>query len=170
MGSESCAFIVSSLQRKRVGAQGLHLNVLLRFEVALFEYLASSCAEGIVHVHVHNSSQPFFGHNSASLTRSRLGLLVESFGRLVAPGLTLLRDLADQAVQAGRPGLSRAALVSGALRELGVALCWGNASLCCSVAYVATRAAGRTPMRGLARPSAEVVKACLVPRVWVWGV
>jgi hypothetical protein len=33
----------------------------------------------------------------------------------------------------------------------------GNASLCRSGAYVATRAAGRTPMRGLARSSAEVV-------------
>jgi hypothetical protein len=32
-----------------------------------------------------------------------------------------------------------------------------DASLCRSGAYVATRAAGRTPMRGLARPSAEIV-------------
>jgi hypothetical protein len=31
------------------------------------------------------------------------------------------------------------------------------------------RAAGRAPMRGLAQPSAEVVSACLLPRVWVWG-
>jgi hypothetical protein len=82
-------------------------------------------------------------------------ILVESFGRLGA--LTLLGDLADQAVQAGGPGLSRAAFISGALRELSVALCRGNASLCRSGAYVATRAAGRSRMRGLARPSAEVV-------------
>jgi hypothetical protein len=82
---------------------------------------------------------------------------VESFGRLGAPALTLLGDLADQAVQAGGPGLSRAAFISGALRELSVALCRGNASLCRSGAYVATRAAGRAPMRGLAQPSAEVV-------------
>jgi hypothetical protein len=82
---------------------------------------------------------------------------VESFGRLGAPALTLLGDLADQAVQAGGPGLSRAAFILGALRELSVALCRGNASLCRSGAYVATRAAGRAPMRGLARPSAEVV-------------
>jgi hypothetical protein len=82
---------------------------------------------------------------------------VGSFGRLGAPALTLLRDLADQAVQAGEPGLSRAAFISGALRELTVALCRGNASLCRSGAYVVTRAAGRTPMRGLARPSAVVV-------------
>jgi hypothetical protein len=82
---------------------------------------------------------------------------VESFGRLGAPALTLLGDLAAQAVQAGGPGLSRAAFISGALRELSVPLCRGNASLCRSGAYVATRATCRTPMRGLARPSAEVV-------------
>jgi hypothetical protein len=95
---------------------------------------------------------------------------VESFGRLGARALTLLGDLADQAVQAGGPGLSRAAFISGALRELRDALFRGNASLCQSGAYVATRASGRTPMRGLARPSAEVVKACPVPRLWVWSV
>jgi hypothetical protein len=85
---------------------------------------------------------------------------VESFGRLGAPALTLLGDLADQAVQAGGPGLSRAAFISGALRELSlgrVALCRGNAPLSRSGAYLATRAAGRTPLRGLAQPSAEVV-------------
>jgi hypothetical protein len=82
---------------------------------------------------------------------------VESLGRLGAPALTLLGDLADQAVQAGGLGLSQAALISGALRELSVALCRGNASLCRSGVYVATCAAGRAPMRGLAQPSAEVV-------------
>jgi hypothetical protein len=76
---------------------------------------------------------------------------------LGAPALTLLGDLADQAVQAGGPGLSQAAFISGALRELSVALCQGNAPLCRSGAYVATRAAGQTPMRGLVRSSAEVV-------------
>jgi hypothetical protein len=97
--------------------------------MASFEYQASSCAEGIAHLHVHTSSQPYFEHNSASLTRSRLGLLVESFGRLGAPALSLLGDLANQAVQAGRPGLSRAAFVWGALQEFGVALYRGNAPL-----------------------------------------
>jgi hypothetical protein len=78
-------------------------------------------------------------------------------GRLGAPALTLLGDLADQAGQAGEAGLSRTAFISGALRQLCVALCRGNASLCRPGAYVATRAAGRAPMRGLAQPSAEVV-------------
>jgi hypothetical protein len=50
---------------------------------------------------------------------------VESFGRLGAPALTLLGDLADQAVQAGWPGLSQAAFISGALRELSIALSLG---------------------------------------------
>jgi hypothetical protein len=67
---------------------------------------------------------------------------------------SLRKSIFTEAVQAGGPGLSRAAFISGAL---SVALCRGNASLCRSGAYVATRAAGRTPMRGLARPSAEVV-------------
>jgi hypothetical protein len=40
---------------------------------------------------------------------------VKSFGHLGVPALTLLGDLADQAVQAGGPGLSRAAFISGAL-------------------------------------------------------
>jgi hypothetical protein len=82
---------------------------------------------------------------------------VESFRRLGVSALMLLGDLADRAVQAGRPGLSRAAFILEALRELSVAISRGYASLCRSGAYVATRAAGRTPMRGLARPSAEVV-------------
>jgi hypothetical protein len=77
---------------------------------------------------------------------------VKSFGCREAPALTLLGDLADQAVQAGGPGLSRAAFMSGALRELSVALCWCIASLCLSGAYVPMRAAGRTLMRGLDRP------------------
>jgi hypothetical protein len=44
-------------------------------------------------------------------------LSVESFGRLGAPALLLLRSLADHAVQAWGPGLSRDAFISGALRE-----------------------------------------------------
>jgi hypothetical protein len=84
-------------------------------------------------------------------------MLGNSFGRLEAPALTQHGDLADQAVQAGGPGLSWAAFILGALRELSVTLCRGNASLCRSGAYVATRTAGLTPMRGLARPLAEIV-------------
>jgi hypothetical protein len=56
-------------------------------------------------------------------------LSVESFGRLGAPALSLPRSLAYNAVQAGGPGLSRDAFISGALRELGVDMCRGNASL-----------------------------------------
>jgi hypothetical protein len=45
-----------------------------------------------------------------------------SFRRLGVPALTLLGDLADQAVQAGELGLFRAAFISGALWELKIAL------------------------------------------------
>jgi hypothetical protein len=94
---------------------------------------------------------------------------LEFFGRLGAPALTLLGVLADHAVQAGGPGLSQAPFISGAFQELSVALCRGDATLCWSGAYVATRAAGWTPIRGLARPSTEMVEACFAPRMWVWG-
>jgi hypothetical protein len=70
---------------------------------------------------------------------------VKSFRRLGAPALTLVGDLADQAVQVGGHGLFRAAFIAGALRELSVALCRGNASLCRSSACVATRASVRAP-------------------------
>jgi hypothetical protein len=72
-------------------------------------------------------------------------MLVESFGRFGALALTLLGDLADKVVQAGRPGLSRATFIAGALRELSVARCRCNASLCRSGAHVTMRASGRTP-------------------------
>jgi hypothetical protein len=54
------------------------------------------------------------------------------------------------AVQAGGPGLSRTAFISGALRELSVALCRGNASLCRLGAYVAPdiRVLRREPLAG----------------------
>jgi hypothetical protein len=80
---------------------------------------------------------------------------VESFGRLGTPPLTLFEDLADQAVQAGGPGLSRDAFITGALRELSAALCRGQASLCLSGACGSTQPSGNTPICGLARPSAE---------------
>jgi hypothetical protein len=56
-------------------------------------------------------------------------LTVESFWRLWTPALSLLHSLADPTVQAGGPGLSQDAFISGALRELGIALCRGKASL-----------------------------------------
>jgi hypothetical protein len=82
-------------------------------------------------------------------------MLVESFGRLGAPALTLLGDLAGQVVQAGGPGLSLGGAPGAELYPL-----LGNSSLCqsgASRASVAMQASGRTPMRGLARPSTEVV-------------
>jgi hypothetical protein len=88
---------------------------------------------------------------------------VESFGRLEAPSLTLLGSLA---------GLASLGLLSSWGRSGSLALPWHRATpslpVCRSGAYVATRAAGRTPMSGLARPSTTVVRACFEPCMWVW--
>jgi hypothetical protein len=69
-------------------------------------------------------------------------LSVELFGRHRAPALSLLRSLADNAVHAEGPGLSRDAFITGALWELGVALCRGNASLGRSGLYALTGVSG----------------------------
>jgi hypothetical protein len=87
-------------------------------------------------------------------------LAVKSFGRLGVPTLSLLPSLADHAVQAGGPGLTRGAFISGALRELGVAMCRGSASLGQSSLYALTQVSGRAPLRGLSCPSAAVVSGC----------
>jgi hypothetical protein len=50
---------------------------------------------------------------------SYVPLSIQSFRRLGAPTLSLLRSLADHVVQAGAPSLPRDAIVSGALQELG---------------------------------------------------
>jgi hypothetical protein len=59
--------------------------------------------------------------------------------------------------EATTTGLSRDAFISGALRELGVALCRGNASLGRSGLYALTRVSGRAPLHSLSCPSTEVV-------------
>jgi hypothetical protein len=60
-------------------------------------------------------------------------------------------------MQAKGSGLSRDAFISRALRELGVALCWGNVSLGRSGLHALKQVAGQAPVCGLACPSAEVV-------------
>jgi hypothetical protein len=50
--------------------------------------------------------------------------------------------------------------LSGALRELSVALCRGNASLGRSGLYALTQASGQAPLRGRSCSSAETVLCC----------
>jgi hypothetical protein len=76
------------------------------------------------------------------------------------PGIGCLQPRAERrpaSPQTGTIYMEQYIIPSGALRELSVAFCRGNASLCRSGAYVATSAASRAPMRGLAQPLAEVV-------------
>jgi hypothetical protein len=75
-------------------------------------------------------------------------LLVESFGRIGALAVLLLGSLADSEVHAGVRGLSLSAFISGALQELSIARCSGDAFLFHSGFYAATAASGRAPMRG----------------------
>jgi hypothetical protein len=92
-------------------------------------------------------------------------LSVESFVCLGASALPLLRSLADHVVQAGSPGLCPDALISGALRDLGVALCRGNASLDQSGLYaLSLRLAGPRCVASLAPRLrwSEVARGCLL--------
>jgi hypothetical protein len=84
-------------------------------------------------------------------------MLMESFG---TPAMSLLESFAGSAVLAGGPGLSRSAFISGALRELSVALCRGNAFLCRSDWYAVKAAASQAPVRRQSRPSTEVALCC----------
>jgi hypothetical protein len=124
----------------------LFLRLLLVGDVSVIHPAAASfagsaaCTPGFAAAARDTSKQRVYRQVSSVLLFALMS--VESFGRLGAPVLTLLGDLPDQAVQAGGPGLSQAAFISGALRELSVALCRGNASLCRSGTYVAKQASG----------------------------
>jgi hypothetical protein len=85
-------------------------------------------------------------------------MLVKSYGPHEGPALTLLRDLADQTVQAGKPGLSQATFTSR--RSGSSALPFTEATRPC---------VGRahTLRRGLAGPQSAVLpgprRRCLRP-------
>jgi hypothetical protein len=79
---------------------------------------------------------------------------VETYGRPGRPAMTMLNALAD--VAAANGGVPKAAFVRGALRELAVALCRGNAlkyrvSMC-----QLARTAGRGYRPGLLVPTVDV--------------
>jgi hypothetical protein len=67
----------------------------------------------VLHNHISTQRRAY---RQASSALPFVPMSVESFGRLGVPALTLLGDVADQAVQAGGPNLPRAAFISGALR------------------------------------------------------
>jgi hypothetical protein len=91
-------------------------------------------------------------------------LSVESIRRLGAPALSLLRSLAYHAVQAGGPGLSQEAVISGALPELGVALCRVNALWAgpACITLLGSLAEPRCAASLVPRPRwSEIVSGCL---------
>jgi hypothetical protein len=83
-------------------------------------------------------------YRQVSSALSFVPMSVESFGRLGASALTLLGDLAYQAVQAGGPGLSRAAFISGRSGSLALPLAGATHP------YVGrARTSRRVPLAGL---------------------
>jgi hypothetical protein len=74
-------------------------------------------------------------------------LVVDTYGRLARPAMAMLNALAEVAVVKG--GVSKAAVVRGALRELAVALCWGNALMYRVSMFQLARTAGRGYWPGL---------------------
>jgi hypothetical protein len=61
---------------------------------------------------VYRTMTIIIGKNILYIALPFVPVLFESFGRLGAPALMLLGDLADQLVQAGGPGITWAALIS----------------------------------------------------------
>ena len=81
-------------------------------------------------------------------------LSVESYGRLGQPAMELLNVLATVASASGF--VDKAAFVSNALRELGVALCRGQGLLFRAGLKTLARASGVAFAAGASAPTAEV--------------
>ena len=79
---------------------------------------------------------------------------VETYGRLGKPALGFLSQLGDEACASGT--ISKAAFVAGALRELSVGLCRGNATMFRVCLGQLARASGQQIVGGLDRPTVEV--------------
>jgi hypothetical protein len=79
---------------------------------------------------------------------------VKTYGRLGRPAMAMLNALAD--VAAANGGVSKAAFVQGALRELAVALCRGNALMYRVSMFQLAWTAGRGYRPGLLVPIADV--------------
>jgi hypothetical protein len=130
-------------------------------DVSVIQPVYGSCARAAARLPgwaaAHRDAAKEVAYQRVSSGLPFVSLWEESFGSLGAPALSLLRSLADHAVQAGGSGLSRDAFISGPLQELDVALCRSNACLGRSGLYALTQVPGRAQYRSLSCPSAEVV-------------
>ena len=82
-------------------------------------------------------------------------LSVESYGRLGEPALQFLGELADSACSSGL--VDRGLFVANAKKELGVALCRGNALLFQDCYGNLAKASGAAWSPGLERPVSDVI-------------
>jgi hypothetical protein len=85
-------------------------------------------------------------------------LVHESYGRLGKDAMAFLGELANAAVGAAQvgSGVTKQAFITGALRELSVALCRGNGVVCRASLQCVARASGTGFREGMPMPSAEV--------------
>jgi hypothetical protein len=81
-------------------------------------------------------------------------LATESFGRMGPQALALLNALAESAAEGGR--VSKAAFISGSLRELSICLCKGNGRIYRGGLSMLARVTGRGFKSGFSHPTAEV--------------
>jgi hypothetical protein len=85
-------------------------------------------------------------------------LSVESYGRLGSAAMQFLNALAEAALASSAAGsdVTKAAFISGALRELGVTLCVGNELVYREAMYVYAAAGGARARMALHVPTADV--------------
>jgi hypothetical protein len=84
---------------------------------------------------------------------------VESFGRFGVSAMQFLNALAEVALASSPAGtdVTKAAFISGALRERGVALCVGNELVYREAMHVYAAAGGTRARMGLHVPTADVM-------------
>jgi hypothetical protein len=85
-------------------------------------------------------------------------LSVESYGRLGSGAMQFLNALAEAALASSAAGtdVTKAAFISGALRELGVSLCIGNELVYREGLHVYAAAGGTRARMGMHVPTADV--------------
>ena len=121
------------------------------------------------HTHTHTAAAQTTGsaaalrdrHKRAKYARGDMGgctfvpLSVESYGRLGAPAMQLLNDLADTAAASGV--VVKGDFVRNTLRELSVGLCKGNGIMYRAGLKILARTSGRAFLSGNDVPTAELV-------------
>ena len=82
-------------------------------------------------------------------------LIVETFGRLGKPAMSLLSRLADIAAEGGK--VTKEVFVANTLKEMSVGLCRGNGAMLAAGRKVLVNVTGRDVQRGALQPTEELL-------------